>query len=73
MTLRDSTSISRLKRASDPSAPLLDEFCDMLWLEDGLARNTLESYRRDLRQFAVWLQHSGGKSLLAADHSDIQA
>ncbi len=30
------------------SARLIDEFCDALWLEDGLARNTLESYRRDL-------------------------
>ena len=27
------------------------EFTDGLWLEDGLARNTLDSYRRDLRQF----------------------
>jgi len=34
---------------------LLDEFVDQLWLEDGLARNTLESYRRDLAQFAEWL------------------
>lgn len=36
-------------------AALLDEFCDQLWLEDGLARTTLESYRRDLRLFAEWL------------------
>jgi integrase/recombinase XerD len=34
---------------------LLDEFLDALWLEDGLSRNTLESYRRDLRQFGEWL------------------
>lgn len=52
---------------------LLDEFCDTLWLEDGLARNTLESYRRDLRQFGAWLKRSGGKALLVADHADIQA
>ncbi len=31
---------------------LLDRFCDALWLEHGLARNTLESYRRDLLAFA---------------------
>ena len=35
---------------------LLDEFCDSLWLEDGLSRNTLESYRRDLSKFAAWLE-----------------
>ncbi len=34
---------------------LLDRFCDALWLEHGLSRNTLESYRRDLTQFAVWV------------------
>jgi len=36
------------------NAALLDEFCDAVWLEDGLAKNTLESYRRDLRLFAEW-------------------
>jgi len=51
---------------------LLDEFCDTLWLEDGLARNTLESYRRDLRQFGAWLERREGKRLAAAEHADIQ-
>ena len=37
-------------------ADLLDEFGDALWLEDGLSRNTLESYRRDLNKFAEWLE-----------------
>ena len=45
---------------------LLDEFCDALWLEDGLSRNTLESYRRDLRLFAEWLASERGKTLLKA-------
>ncbi len=27
---------------------LVDRFCDALWLEDGLARNTIDAYRRDL-------------------------
>ncbi|MCG2583540.1 site-specific tyrosine recombinase XerD [Massilia sp. TS11] len=34
---------------------LIDGFCDSLWLEHGLARNSLDAYRRDLRQFATWL------------------
>ncbi len=50
---------------------ILDEFCDALWLEDGLSRNTLTSYRFDLTQFANWLAKVGGKALLAADHSDL--
>lgn len=53
-------------------ADLLDEFCDNLWLEDGLSRNTLDSYRRDLRKFAAWLEKARGASILATAHADIQ-
>ena len=51
---------------------LLDEFCDSLWLEDGLSRNTLESYRRDLNKFAGWLEQQRGVTLLETMHADIQ-
>ena len=51
---------------------LLDEFCDRLWLEDGLSKNTLEAYRRDLRLFGRWLT-GRGKALLKADEADMQA
>lgn len=51
---------------------LLDEFCDALWLEDGLSRNTLESYRRDLHKFAEWLNIQHGKPVAEASHADIQ-
>jgi integrase/recombinase XerD len=54
------------------NAELLDEFCDALWLEDGLSRNTLESYRRDLQKFAEWLQQQRDASLLQATHVDVQ-
>ena len=37
------------------AAPLIHQFADALWLEDGLSGNTLESYRRDLIQLACWL------------------
>ena len=53
-------------------AALLDEFCDALWLEDGLSKNTLEAYRRDLRQFAAWLKSRGG-DLLSATPADLSA
>ena len=52
---------------------LLDQFCDALWLEDGLSRNSLDSYRRDLRIFSEWLEASAGKSLLEAGHGDLLA
>lgn len=49
----------------------LDVFIDHLWLEDGLSKNTLISYRLDLTAFAFWLpgQH---KQLLTVDKADIQ-
>ena len=57
-------------RMNPRDAALLDEFCDHLWLEDGLVKNTLEAYRRDLRLFADWLaQH--GRELAAASEADL--
>ena len=50
---------------------ILDEFCDALWLEDGLSRNTLDSYRLDLTQFAGWLKERERKTLLDAGHADL--
>ena len=53
---------------------LIDEFCDSLWLEDGLSKNTLEAYRRDMRLFATWLEkmRPGVAGLLAVAAHDIQ-
>jgi integrase/recombinase XerD len=42
-------------QAPPAAARAIDQFADALWLEDGLSGNTLESYRRDLTQFAAWL------------------
>ena len=33
----------------------IDAFVDTLWLEDGLAGNSLAAYRRDLTLYATWL------------------
>lgn len=55
---------------SDADAALLDAFCDQLWLEDGLAKNTLEAYRRDLRLLGEWLA-GAGRGLLEASEVDL--
>ena len=34
-------------------------FIDALWLEEGLSRNTLDAYRRDLTLFGQWLAEQG--------------
>ena len=40
---------------STPSQSSIDTFIDALWLEDGLSKNTLEAYRRDLSLYAGWI------------------
>jgi len=59
--------------AAHESQAAIDAFCDSLWLEDGLAKNTLEAYRRDLALFAGWLQAERGKALYAAGADDLNA
>ena len=49
----------------------LDTFIDHLWLEDGLSKNTLESYRLDLTAFSLWLTPQS-KQLLTVEQADIQ-
>ena len=53
---------------SGADASQVDAFCDALWLEDGLAKNTLESYRRDLSQLAAFLK---GRALVQAREEDL--
>ncbi len=49
---------------------VIGTFIDSLWLEEGLSRNTLEAYRRDLSALAAWLLSPGNlagpQALLAA-------
>jgi len=42
----------------------IDNFCDALWLEDGLAKATLDSYRSDLGRLALWLADNAHEPLL---------
>ncbi|MCX7189735.1 MAG: site-specific tyrosine recombinase XerD [Methylotenera sp.] len=63
-------SVSEQALTVDDAAEL-DGFIDHLWLEDGLAKNTLESYRLDLTSFSLWLTKQN-KQLLTVDQADIQ-
>ena len=53
-----------MKTASPADLAEIDGFCDALWLEDGLAKATLDSYRSDLSQLASWLKEHGHEALL---------
>jgi len=50
----------------------LDNFIDHLWLEDGLSKNTLDSYRADLTTFANWCASKQSIDMLAVTNADIQ-
>lgn len=50
----------------------IDSFLDAVWLEDGLAENTLAAYRRDLTAFAKWFDASAAKNIDQAQAADIQ-
>jgi len=54
------------------ASELIDAFCDQVWLQDGLAQSSLSSYRRDLGQWAAWLERRGS-SLLQAQRTDVEA
>ena len=49
---------------------ILEGFLDAMWMEHGLAENTLSAYRSDLRRFSRWL-YGNGISLLMARRSDV--
>ena len=61
--------------ATASNLALIDEFCDNLWLEQGLSKNSLDAYRRDMRLFARWLEvtRPGNDSLHEVEPHDLAA
>lgn len=55
------------------SAQSIDAFCDAIWLEYGLARNTLDAYRRDLRLYAEWLAQAHRLRIEEAAQAHVEA
>ncbi len=52
------------------SQAVVETFVDALWLEEGLSRNTLDAYRRDLALLGTWLGGQG-KNVLQANEADL--
>ena len=55
------------------SRAVLQRFIDALWIEDGLARLTLDAYRRDLTLYAHWLADRTGRAIASSTESDLLA
>ena len=49
--------------------PIIDQFLNSLWLEDGLSKNTLNSYRYDLKQLIAWHKNN---DIVLISKSEIQ-
>lgn len=62
----------RLPPLRDEDARAIDGFLDAIWAERGLARQTLDSYRRDLALLARWRDGAGG-GLAGADREALHA
>ncbi|MEY4882798.1 MAG: hypothetical protein RIS34_652 [Pseudomonadota bacterium] len=50
----------------------IDDFIDTLWLEEGLSRNTLTAYRRDLTLFLQWMSQKD-RLLIETTEGDLNA
>ena len=57
----------------EASQDAIDLFVESLWLEDGLAANTLAAYRQDLTLYAHWLFLTHRLAVLASQESHLQA
>lgn len=60
----------QLPEAAAADVHVIAQFLDAVWAENGLARTTLASYRRDLEGAGRWLA-STGKALTTADRADL--
>jgi len=50
---------------------LIARFVDALWIEDGLAKLTLDAYRRDLTLYAHWLSDTTGCAIATSTESNL--
>ncbi len=50
----------------------IDLFVSALWLEEGLAKNTLEAYRRDLNLYAAWLRETQSRGIESTQEHDLR-
>jgi integrase/recombinase XerD len=57
---------------SPSSQSQIDQFVEAVWMEDGLSKNTLLAYRRDLTLYCTWLSQYKEKSLNDSVEADLR-
>ncbi|MES2990513.1 MAG: site-specific tyrosine recombinase XerD [Pseudomonadota bacterium] len=56
----------------EESRASIERFVDALWIEDGLAQNTIVAYRRDLTLYADWLAGEHGRTIDSTGQIDLE-
>ena len=51
---------------------IIEKYCDSIWIEKGLSKNTISSYSLDLKHLELWLLNKG-KSLISCSESDLNS
>ncbi|MCB1887252.1 MAG: site-specific tyrosine recombinase XerD [Rhodocyclaceae bacterium] len=69
---RDVVTVPDLRPGRRGHSAEIDRFCDTLWLEHGLSKNTLDGYRIDLGGLEAWLTERN-TALPSAELTDLQA
>ena len=54
----------------EPKENIIVKFCNSIWIERGLSSHTIESYKRDLLQYDLWLNEKS-KKIIDASSSDL--
>jgi len=58
---------------SGASATQIENFIDVLWMEQGLSRHTLNAYRTDLVKFSAWLWQTRSLTIDKAQYDDVNS
>ena len=53
----------------EPKENIIVKFCNSICIERGLSSQTIESYKRDLLQYDLWLNEKSKKIIDVISHS----
>ena len=55
----------------EPKENIIVKFCNSIWIERGLSNHTIESYKRDLLQYDLWLNEKSIKIIDASSENPL--
>ena len=55
-----------------PIDAIIENYCDAIWIEKGLSKNTIDSYASDIKLLSIWLSKNT-IDLLNCDEADLNS